>query len=479
MGLLKNKNGNRYSVATIFIALIILSSGMLATHAFAQIPSLPPAPLPSPSPSPSPSPPPGPTPVPAGTVPTTGPGLPSQNVTVPQIVPIPSSANYTINRTSSGLVASDSFTNSSQSKQQLQASKSWWIYGGDAPDENAPYALWRDSQGLHIGAQAPANGTYAGYYAQTPITAATLYHVKVTAPVETIPSNANFFENGMYVQNGTMDVNYVTCTSVTSNMGTQWALVAANGSPYGATTFKSLWWTGMTPTQKLTIDCTIITNGTNYLKLLVNNVPVYESKSLNLNMSSQFITFMEPQSNYAGQMLNGTFQNYYETAGGNVTVTNAPQGAATVKIVQPTSSGNGNVIVSAPVDQSGRAVLYAENQPMPMHAYIIVYDSHGNAMASTSGAVNIYGGDNYSVSGSSISYTVDTTNELPAPSGLAATAASQSQINLSWAAPQNSSSVLTGYKIERQTGSNATWATIMADTNSTSTSYSDTKLAPN
>lgn len=469
----------RSPVTTILLAIaIISSSGILAAHAYAQVSPPGGAVLPGPSPLPSTPPIPSPSPIPGGTVPTTGPSLPTQNSTVPQVVPLPPQTNYTVGRTGSGLVASDSFTNTTQSKQELQSGPSWWIYGGDAPDENAPYALWRDSQGLHIGAQAPANGTYAGYYAQTPITSATLYHARVTAPVETIPSYNNYYENGMYVQNGTMDVNYVTCTSVTTTAGTQWAVVAANGSPYGATTFKSLWWTGMSPSQQLTVDCTIITNGTNYLKVLLNNVPVYESKSLDLNMSSQFITFMEPQSNYAGQMLNGTFQNYYETSGGNVTVTNAPPGAATVKIVQPTSSGSGNVLVSSPVDRSGRAVLYAENQPMPMHAYIIVYDSRGNAMASTSGAVDIWGGDTYSVGGSSASYTVSNANAFPAPTGLVAKAASQSQIALGWTAPQNGSSALTGYKIERQSGGSTAWQTITSDTNSTLTSYTDSGLAP-
>ncbi|GEM_PF-2355130 len=460
----KSRESN--AVTTIILALALVSSGIFAGHAYAQIPSTGGITLPSPSP------------IPAGIIPTTGPGLPSQNVTVPQVVPIPSSTNYTVSRAGSGLVAYDSFTNETATKAQLQSSQGWWIYGGDAPGENAPYALWRDPQGLHIGAQGPANGTYAGYFAQTPITSATLYHVKVTAPVETIPSSNNYLENGMYVQNGTMDVNYVTCTSVTTTTGTQWALVAANGSPYGATTFKSLWWTGMSPNQPLTVDCTIITNGTNYLKLLMNNVPVYESRSLNLNMSSQFITFMEPQSNYAGQLLNGTFQNYYETAGGNVTVANAPPSAAMVRIVQPTSSGSGSVVASAPVDKSGRATLYTENQQMPMHAYVIVYDSKGDAMASTSGPVDIWGGDTYSVGGSSVGYTVATTNELPPPTNLTATTASQSQINLNWTAPQNSTSVLTGYKIERMAGSSASWSTLVGDTNSTATSYSDKGLVP-
>lgn len=464
---LQKIKGTRYYIAAVIVSLVLLSSGMLATNAHAQLSSgLPGTMLQQAL---------GPTPIPANVIPTTGPNLPTSNATMLQTVPIPVTTNYTISRSGSGLVASDSFTNTTQTQQQLQSSKGYWTYGGDAPAEKAPYAFWRDTQGLHIGAQAPADGVYAGFYAVTPQTTAMLYHVKVAIPVSTIPTAGDLYENGMYVQNGTMDVNYVTCTSVTSNIGTQWALVAANGNIYGANTYKSLWWTGMTPAQPLTADCTIITNGTNYLKLYINGVNVYESRNLNLNMSSDLITFMEPQSSYAGKMLNGTFQNFYATSGGNVTVTGNPAGASTVKLVQPTSSGQGNVVASSQVDSTGKAVLYTENLAMPVHAYVVSYDSHGNPMASTSRAVDIYGGDSYMVSGSSLSYTAGNTNPLPAPTGLAATTVSQYKINLNWSAP---SAPVTGYKIERMAGNNATWSTIVQNTGSAATAYSDAGLTP-
>ncbi len=64
------------------------------------------------------------------------------------------------------------------------------------------------------------------------------------------------------------------------------------------------------------------------------------------------------------------------------------------------------------------------------------------------------------------------------PTGLTATAASPSQINLSWTAPSsNGGSAITGYKIERSTDSGTTWSTIVANSASTSTTYSDTGLA--
>src|SRR5438034_217166 len=64
------------------------------------------------------------------------------------------------------------------------------------------------------------------------------------------------------------------------------------------------------------------------------------------------------------------------------------------------------------------------------------------------------------------------------PTGLAATAVSSSQINLTWTAPtDNGGSAITGYKIERSTDGGTTWTTLVANTGNTPTTYSDTGLA--
>ncbi len=340
-----------------------------------------------------------PTPLPGNLVPTT----PSTNIL--PILPNLGTVNisslpvslYNIKLTSSGLMMSDSLTNETETQQQLQSTPGYWRYGGDAPLENAPYAISRDTQGLHIGVQAPSNGTWAGYYAVTRGMNAMVFNSLITTPDSSIPSNFNWYENGMYVQNATGDVNYVTCTSNTSILGTQWVVSAANGNPFGATTFTPLWWSAMTPTQPLTHDCTIITNGNNFLQVDLDGTPVYNSNSLKLNMSSNLIAFMEPQTNYAGQLLSGTFKNFYATSSQNVEVTNNPLLASRVDVVEPTSSTTGTVIATAPVDSSGNASLDIGNYAMPVNAYIIVYDSNGDVLASTSNPVNIFGGDVYSV----------------------------------------------------------------------------------
>src|SRR5207245_2051721 len=63
------------------------------------------------------------------------------------------------------------------------------------------------------------------------------------------------------------------------------------------------------------------------------------------------------------------------------------------------------------------------------------------------------------------------------PMGLAATAVSSSQINLSWTAPNNGGSAITGYKIERSADGGSTWSTIVSNSGSNATTYSETGLA--
>ena len=64
-----------------------------------------------------------------------------------------------------------------------------------------------------------------------------------------------------------------------------------------------------------------------------------------------------------------------------------------------------------------------------------------------------------------------------APQNLAATAISSSQINLSWALPSSNGGLpITGYKIVRSTDGGTTWSTIVPNTGSESTTYSDTGL---
>ena len=65
-----------------------------------------------------------------------------------------------------------------------------------------------------------------------------------------------------------------------------------------------------------------------------------------------------------------------------------------------------------------------------------------------------------------------------APTGLTATASGTTQINLSWTAPASTGgSAITGYKIEVSPNGTSGWTNLVANTNSTATTYAHTGLA--
>lgn len=344
----------------------------------------------------------GPTPIPGNLIPIPGTGAPIVP-TIPNLgtVPIalPPVPLYSIDQIQSGLVASDPLNNETKTQQQLQAKPGYWTFGGSALvlTPPAPYAFFKDLQGLHIGVQSTgndANGNpkWAGFYAVSPKTDAQLFHAVITTPVRTLPQLNVYYENALYVQTAKIsNLNYITCVAATSAYGTLWVVASATGNANQATQFKILW-VDTSPNQPLTRDCAIITNGDNYLKVYIDGVNVYENHTLNLQMPAPFNAFLEPQSSYPKQLLNGIYKDYYATTDETIKVTNNPLLAATVKLVDPT----GTVLASTPVND-GTATLVIGQFHMPLVAYIKVYDSNDIQLASTSNPVNLFGGNVYSV----------------------------------------------------------------------------------
>ncbi|MGH9920887.1 MAG: hypothetical protein ACRD6W_18720, partial [Nitrososphaerales archaeon] len=315
---------------------------------------------------------------------------------------------YSINQTHSGLVASDPL-DAQLSQAQLSGS-SFWIFGGDAVSEGAPYAFSEDSGGLHIGVQATASADYAGFYALHRANA-TLAHATVSAPSSTVP---NGYPNvGLYVQTGGINVDYVYCGPVTASYGTYWQVDLATGNPNQAKQFQTLYYDN-SANQALTRECTIVTNGSNYLAVYLDGTQVYQASNLNLEFQQPFQFFLETQTSYAGAMFTGSFQNFYLTSSDSVTVKGMPSGS-TAQIVSP----SGQVLASAP-ESSGTAILNIGQYDMPLNANIQVTSVLGVSIASTSSPVSIWGGDSYSLSLLGIRGLIAS----PAPSGLSAPAAS-------------------------------------------------------
>lgn len=84
--------------------------------------------------------------------------------------------------------------------------------------------------------------------------------------------------------------------------------------------------------------------------------------------------------------------------------------------------------------------------------------------------------------GNELQITYTTGSPPTAPSqvtGLTATAVSSSEIDLSWTAPSNGGSAITGYKIEYETPVNGGWNTLIDNTGGTGTTLSHTGLDEN
>jgi hypothetical protein len=382
-----------------------------------------------------------------------------------------SATSYTIDKTKSGLVASDPLDNETKTKQQVLSDTRYWTYYGTAVSEkNTPYDIYKDSQGMHIGEPGPdpavyGDGSYSGYYAVSPDTNAVLVHAVLTATNQ--PVLHNDFQNQLEIMTTSGQVNYLDCAAITNTDGTYWTLVHGYGDNIEASHFDTLW-VDTSPNQPLTRDCTVITNGANYLKLYMDNVLVYSSNTLALGMPAPFDYYLQTMNSYYNQMRYGTFKDYYATTDENIQVTNNPSGAATVSLVD----SSGTTLASSSVT-AGSATLDVGKYHFPISGTINVYDSSNNVIAS--GTENIYGGDVFSVDAS----TGGNPTVPQSPTGLSATAASSSAIDLSWSAPSNDGgSAITGYDIERSTDSGSTWSTLVANTASSSTLYSDTGLSP-
>ncbi|HXU96363.1 MAG TPA: hypothetical protein VFP45_08025 [Candidatus Nitrosotalea sp.] len=337
--------------------------------------------------------------------------IPTTSYANPSGCPMPLASNTpgTINKIQCGLYASDPLNNQTATQQQLQENSKYWVYGGDAPAENAPYAYYEDSQGLHIGVQAPSAGTYAGYYAVTPNTNAMLFHAVITSPLRTMPmSNVseNYFQNGLYVQTTQAPVNYVTCVSITNSVATIWAIVHTYGTPFGSVAFDTLWYDA-SANQPLTRDCTIITNGHNYLKVYLDGAMVYSSNTLALGMPAPFNAFLEPQTSYDGTELFGTYTDFYASSSENAKIINNPSSATTAKVVDDL----GNVLVTSPVIL-GNATIDVGKYHFPLSASVQIFDSNNQQLASTPVTETVYGGDVYSVV-SEANATIPTVPSLP------------------------------------------------------------------
>lgn len=305
-----------------------------------------------------------------------------------------------MNKVKSGLFISDSLKNGNLTRAELfekfnqKYNRVWTLYGS-AIARKAPIDVYENTvDGLSLGIKTAVKGKWAGYFAMTRDDYASLFHAVLTIPAK-LPGDMRF-STGLYVQTSIIygNINYVGCVGESGPLGYDWNVQSGTGNTIDVTQENDLATTKPTMNGTLTKDCTIITNGANYLKVYLDHKLVYSSDKLNLQMPRPFNSYLEVQTTYSKENLYGKFNDYYSAGGESVRVINAPIGGS-AKIVQTAPSGR--VLASVPIDQQGEANLNIGQFHFPLSAQIQILDSKNSLVTSTAPNTTLYGGDVYSV----------------------------------------------------------------------------------
>jgi len=294
---------------------------------------------------------------------------------------------------SSGLVVQDMDIQPNTKEELLAMAQpnGFWYYDGSSNEQNIEWKMHRDENGLDLGVKAQSSGFYAGIFQQSQGIDAALFHSKITTAYDTIPSD--WFQNGIYVQDGPNElINYIACISITGTEGTVWAVISAKGNMDFITSTETLW-IDRRYNQPQTQECTIITNGDDYLKIYMDRELVFETDSHpGLGMEPPFLYFHEPQTSYPGEFLHGKYSDFYATKSENVRVFGLPPTQfGTVKILDQV----GNVLESAPVIGNEANILIGKYH-FPLAAEIKIFEKNVE-IASTLVTQQMYGGDSYVV----------------------------------------------------------------------------------
>ncbi|HKW04541.1 MAG TPA: hypothetical protein VJN71_04505 [Nitrososphaerales archaeon] len=338
------------------------------------------------------------------------PFISSMNVSGNQVTP------FQMKKISSGLLASDSLTSGNLGS---------WTIGGDIVVENGNYSYVENSSGLFLGVQNNKINPWIGFYAISPATYANLFNARVTLPYTT-ESNGSF-NTGIYVQTAAIsNINYVFCGAEVDQNGYYWSVETTTGNQIDATNYTILY-TSPLSSGPLTQDCTIVTNGNNFLQAYIGGSLVYSSQSLSLDIPPPFNVYLEVETMNSQGLLFSNYTDYYSNTLGTVNVIGAsPLG--TVKLID----SSGSTIATSKVDSSGNAAIPVGSYSLPLSAMINAYDVNGNLTATTSQVVSLWGGDVYAASNS-------TTTVQSSTSSTTSTSTSASHSTTSYSKSQSTS----------------------------------------
>lgn len=298
-----------------------------------------------------------------------------------------------------GLLVSDSLKNGNLTKELFerfsdQYNKVWTLYGS-AIKSKAPVDVHEStSEGLSLGIKAAQAGNWSGYFAMSRDDYASLYHSDIELPRrENLSGNLNRFSAGLYIQTSIIygQINYVACVGEIGPAGVEWRVESGLGNDVVVTQHHDLWRDMNGPVWER--DCTIITNGANYLKVYLDNKLVYSNNKLNLQMPRPFNSYLEVQTTYADENLYGKFTDYYSTRDEKLEIINGPPGG----LVRVVDGGSDSSFIESPINNAGYASLDFGSRPYPIVAQLQVLDTQDKMVSSTGMNTKLYGGDTYSV----------------------------------------------------------------------------------
>ena len=257
---------------------------------------------------------------------------------------------------------------------------------------------------------------------------------------------------------GNWDSPYFTCIignlvlnpgdSLTINSGTALSII---GNLTNSGTIANLGNINNNPGGTITNSGTIINSGfiTNMGSITISNSGLFTNNAASMITNSYLLNnFGNIINNIGGTITSSETINNFGTLSNSGTVTNYA--------ASPISN-------SGTITNSGTMINYGD------------INNTGTTTDTCTGTINLtYNGTLF---GNSIQ--IQCISSQP-PTGLTSVGVSPSQINLSWSPPSNNGgSAINGYKIERSTNGGSTWSTLVANTSSTATTYSDTGLASN
>ena len=251
----------------------------------------------------------------------------------------------TVDKIQSGLITSDSMTS---------GDLSGWTLGGSA----SIHDYYEDSEGLTMGIRAPQNGQWVGYYAYRYQPDAYLFHSTVRIHDDVVSDGVS--NVGLYVE-GSDFVPHVGCEAYADWSGHYW--VVEQSSDAGET-YEIIYITQPNEFPQ-TQDCTIITNGDNYLKVYIGGNLVFESDTMNLGMSTPLISYFQDDTSSSSSMHYATYSDYYSTSNENIHVTGNPANASRVRVFDSSN----NVLADSPV-VSGVATLDVGRYNFPLSGTI-------------------------------------------------------------------------------------------------------------